>query len=740
MRHNSKLIPNSKQLIFFISNVPVEVLIFCIFFLSYSLTMYGQLRYGDETERYLQAQSLIDRGNFQIPLVPGHQTLAPDGKNYSQFELGYGILLLPAYALGQWVNSFFSYPNPNWVPLLFVFCVNPAITAFTCVVLFRFCRALGIGEGISVWVVVIYGFGTMAWPYTKGLYREPIQALTLLLSVYGVYEFRRKRDAKYFWLSAIGFGYTVFTKVANLMMFPLFGLYLLFALNDNVSPGDMSIKKWFRQLLTLGAFIVPTFVLLAFQGWVNFIKYQNPFDIGPANYQNPLPYFSLTYIPDGVFGLLFSPEKSLFLYAPPTVLFIAAWIVFFRRNRIDSVFFLLLIAANIIFNGAYQLWGSVNWGPRYLVLILPLIIAPMGLLFQDSQDWKRGFWKAISVLTFLVGLGIQGVAALTDDRELIGLMSNMAELRTALDLFGHRSIDSLVIFLSPLNDQIPVNPWAWTVLALVGLLGGWLVVRVKIPSGIPQRMSNWIGIVFLLVVISLQISTFMIWVVAQYPTILQGKADTKFIAGNAYFAEGRFCEAQGLYVRSLFLGTTFAPEVKSKLETIMPIARGDEVEIGSLTANILTQDLVEISLDPQETLSGEASLRIRAFPPNPVQAEVDSEFFTLVPSARYELSGWFKAEGLYGMGTAVVGWYEDNGAWRRGRAMDIASTGVSSGWQRFKQTVTTLPTSRRALIKTSLWEEAGTFWVDGIRLVQVDMTKPVSTAPRCSEKPYGIPF
>ena len=129
-----------KPNLFRLPRTPVSALIFCFFFLIYAVTIYGQLRYGDETERYLQAQSLVERQSFEIRPVPGHETLAPNGKNYSQFEMGYGILLAPVYFIGKIVNGFFAYPELDWIPLLFVFLVNPVITALTCVVLFWFFR------------------------------------------------------------------------------------------------------------------------------------------------------------------------------------------------------------------------------------------------------------------------------------------------------------------------------------------------------------------------------------------------------------------------------------------------------------------------------------------------------------------------------------------------------------------------------------------------------------------------
>ena len=71
------------------------------------------------------------------------------------------------------------------------------------------------------------------------------------------------------------------------------------------------------------------------------------------------------------------------------------------------------------------------------------------------------------------------------------------------------------------------------------------------------------------------------------------------------------------------------------------------------------------------------------------------------------------------MGHAFIGWYEDNGKWQQSHTENIVNGSESGGWRLFRQTFTTLPTTKRILLKTGLWKVQGTMWVDDVHLIQI---------------------
>ena len=127
-------------------------------------------------------------------------------------------------------------------------------------------------------------------------------------------------------------------------------------------------------------------------------------------------------------------------------------------------------------------------------------------------------------------------------------------------------------------------------------------------------------------------------------------------------------------------------------------------------------------------------MRIQSAPGKEISIEVDSQFIDVKPNTRYVLSGWSKTEGLYGGGGAVVGWYEDNGKWGSSHGQDVQDILEPRGWQPFRTTITTLPTTRRILIKLGLWNEYGTVWTDGLHLVEIGAGAPIQP-PLCVNAP-----
>ena len=111
-------------------NVPV----FLFFFSIYTITMTGGIHFGDEAERYLTAQSIVERHDLAIQFDQElHQHVALDGKNYSLFELGSILPLVPFYALADFISRLFPSGDTNGIKLLVTGIANPVLTAFTCV-------------------------------------------------------------------------------------------------------------------------------------------------------------------------------------------------------------------------------------------------------------------------------------------------------------------------------------------------------------------------------------------------------------------------------------------------------------------------------------------------------------------------------------------------------------------------------------------------------------------------------
>lgn len=91
----------------------------------------------------------------------------------------------------------------------------------------------------------------------------------------------------------------------------------------------------------------------------------------------------------GLYGLMLSPNKGLFIFAPIFVLLLClpfAWKNSSLQTRQLCTAFGTSATLHILLLAKIRGWGSFGWGPRYLVSVLPI------LFFLVSVPLKT-FWK-----------------------------------------------------------------------------------------------------------------------------------------------------------------------------------------------------------------------------------------------------------------------------------------------------------------------------------------------------------
>jgi hypothetical protein len=83
------------------------------------------------------------------------------------------------------------FPDVGNADLVLVF--NVIVTAFTGAMVLLSSRTLGYSMRTSVVATFIFGLGTIAWPYSKGLLSEPGSSLFMLSSIYCLLCFEQNR-------------------------------------------------------------------------------------------------------------------------------------------------------------------------------------------------------------------------------------------------------------------------------------------------------------------------------------------------------------------------------------------------------------------------------------------------------------------------------------------------------------------------------------------------------------------
>jgi hypothetical protein len=137
----------------------------------------------------------------------------------------------------------------------------------------------------------------------------------------------------------------------------------------------------------------------------------------------------------------------LLLYNPIAWAGFVGLAIMFRTRRKEAILFALVILAELLFFAAYEFWtGGWNWGPRYIMPVLPLLVLAAGEWVHVKPTRLR---RTILVALCVVGLALNLPAVLVDhSRYLVG--------------FGERDpqhyLDQSILSLadSPLTRQWPM--------------------------------------------------------------------------------------------------------------------------------------------------------------------------------------------------------------------------------------------------------------------------------------------
>jgi hypothetical protein len=365
------------------------LLLFSVYFLSYS----GTLHSSDGQAMFSVAESLVRHGDYDIDQIRwiGLQqgTFGPDGELYCRKGIGTSLLAVPLAWLGLVV--------PFWGMVQTAMLLNVVVTALTGTLLFLYVRRLGYGERTAVVTSLVFALGTMAWPYSKYFFSEPVDAFCLLAGAYFLLPASADQatasSPTRTLLSGVFVGLAVATRFADAVLIPVY-LGLLLAYLWRAYGGSLRSPKLSRPLaLSLlrhaVAFGLPLLVWAAIICGYNYARFGHPLTTGYL----PEESFSAPWL-TGILGLLLSPGRGLLFFCPVLIACLPAAAPFVRRHRLEAIFVYLISVVYVLLYGKWFMWhGGFAWGPRFLVPILPLLCITLAPLVETLRGrWQWAFW------------------------------------------------------------------------------------------------------------------------------------------------------------------------------------------------------------------------------------------------------------------------------------------------------------------------------------------------------------
>jgi hypothetical protein len=379
----------------------LALLLFCFLFSIYLVTYSPRFHSSDGLAMFSMAESLVRRGESDIDQIRwmGLQqgTFGLDGHLYSRKGVGMSLLLAPLVWLGL--------AMPTWGAATVALLFNSLVTAATASFLFLAIKHLGYDDRVALVGGLAYGLTTLAWPYAKTCFSDPLAGLSLIVAALALLRFRDSGSTVNALWSGLALALAVSTRYVNAIVVPLFAALLLWYVWQ--AAGRRTLDRvqvlrfgYFirdrRTLGALGAFAAPLAATAGLLVLYNVVRYGNPLNTGYL----PEESFSGNWL-HGIVGLLISPGRGLFLYAPPLLLALPAIPALLRRHRPEALLTWGVILCHLLLYGKWFMWhGGYAWGPRFMVPTLPFFIVgitPVIEWAKESMRWRVTLW-ALAIL------------------------------------------------------------------------------------------------------------------------------------------------------------------------------------------------------------------------------------------------------------------------------------------------------------------------------------------------------
>lgn len=307
----------------------------------YIFTAGGGLTSVDAVMTYQVTKNLVSHGSSSFDVAGLNHHRGVDGRYYSPFGIGQSIFNIPFYLAGRVAREWFGLRigRSETIEKSAVALGSAVAAAGLVWVAYLFAWRLSGSLTAARRTALALGFGTLIWPYSKFGFSATLTGWCLAAGVYaswvGVRLDRRRLVA---W-GGVWLACAFLTRHEMAAAAVLVAAWIVFE-----TRRDWRLLA--GRIAWLGA---PLAVALSFWLWYNFIRFGNPFETGNLGTDPDLDqYFAFGQSIVGIRGLLFSPGRSLFIYAPLTFAGVLAFPAFARRDRSTAVLFAAIFVSLLV--------------------------------------------------------------------------------------------------------------------------------------------------------------------------------------------------------------------------------------------------------------------------------------------------------------------------------------------------------------------------------------------------------
>jgi hypothetical protein len=371
-------------------------------FAYYLLTLGGHHYSIDGIVMFESAKQLFFRHSFVLdPPVKW----AAEVIYVNHLSMGLMLAYLPALALVS--PLFYRIPSLQLTPydpavpynrelysnLPYLLCswVNPLVTALTGMLVFAIARRLGLTRGWAVAAALAYGLASPATVYARFDFSQPLAGLALTAAVWGLIETRGGGRLGPLLLAGAGLSVTIATRAELSVLIAWISVWLL-----------VHARAGGRRTAVTAVCVVATAVIaaVAFHFWLNHLRFG---DWSRTGYAAPTVLFTAAGAPQRALGLLLSPGRGVLLFFPLAWLAVPGLVRLVRERQAAGSLFSGLMVFGLALYASYRVWwGGWNWGPRFLLPLLPLLsLAATFWAFRGGRA-RATFFAGLAALGFVI--------------------------------------------------------------------------------------------------------------------------------------------------------------------------------------------------------------------------------------------------------------------------------------------------------------------------------------------------
>ncbi len=370
------------------------IALFFFFLFFYMLNASGHPYSADEIAMIETAKSIAASRGFALDpafgkmLVKQINPLAmkgTEGRYFAKYSPLTSVVLAPAAAVGGFLKLLTPSGAPDYFAVFFATgFVNSFVTALAVATLFFLCLLLGIKRQAAAVTATLFGIAGMALPYAKTSFSEPLTGFLTIACFAAIAAHKKTQSLASLAAAAV---FAALLPLARLSAAVTFAPLAVYALTGR------GTRKAALALFAGAA------AGIAIHGLFNAYRFGSFLETGygaEGGFSAP--------ILAGLYGLLLSSDKSVFVYSPVLLLFpfgIAAGAK--RGFKPEAACIAGIFVVNIFLYSMWHNWGGGHaWGPRFLVAVEPVCMAAAGWVIASLNSNRI----KIAAVTALVALAL----------------------------------------------------------------------------------------------------------------------------------------------------------------------------------------------------------------------------------------------------------------------------------------------------------------------------------------------